>query len=321
MTISDTIYSKYNQLRKRSYWRKIKNKEWEKLLLRSSLKSNSIDFNHRDNSIIINDLNLKLEIKNCFVLESVELFRNLYSYCGFIFENSNNEIIARNDNLSFEIQTVEDVFILNEIFFNNHYNYDIKDEHIVIDIGMNVGFASIYFADKTNTARIYGFEPLPQTYNQALRNISLNPDINYKIKSFNLGLGSSNFNKEIDYNYKWKGHIGQRNFKEELKKFDIDESDLIKQEIKIIDFREKLLEIVSENKNSKIVLKIDCEGAEYEIIKSIDFNTIGKDISLIMIEWHDKGPSALKDKLLQNNFSVFCLHNSSSNAGMIYAAK
>jgi hypothetical protein len=62
---------------------------------------------------------------------------------------------------------------------------------------------------------------------------------------------------------------------------------------------------------------MDCEGAEYEILKSLDKAGILKNVSAIMLEWHYRGELLVLDILRKNNFVCFS-QNSNASWGMIY---
>jgi hypothetical protein len=67
-------------------------------------------------------------------------------------------------------------------------------------------------------------------------------------------------------------------------------------------------------------LKIDCEGAEYEIIQKLSDTNLLADIDILLIEWHDKGAKMLEDILIANDFRIISRHLTSIT-GMIYAFK
>ena len=80
-----------------------------------------------------------------------------------------------------------------EVFENHVYKYGgILGDQIVIDVGMNVGIASLYFAQNESVKEVYSFEPFHQTFIRAMENINLNCDeIREKIHPFEFGLSNS----------------------------------------------------------------------------------------------------------------------------------
>ena len=59
---------------------------------------------------------------------------------------------------------------------------------VILDIGANIGIASIYFTNRFPSAKIYAFEPMPENYSLLTKNIT-----DYtNIKAFQFALGKKN---------------------------------------------------------------------------------------------------------------------------------
>lgn len=58
-----------------------------------------------------------------------------------------------------------------EYFSNTFIIGGGKTDSIVIDIGANIGLASLFFAARKNVIKVIGYEPLRSTYQKALHNI------------------------------------------------------------------------------------------------------------------------------------------------------
>jgi len=85
---------------------------------------------------------------------------------------------------------------------------------------------------------------------------------------------------------------------------------------------EKVFElVVAENPSAKILLKLDCEGEEYAIFDMLKGSTYLNNVDIAIIEWHEKGPAAIENVLLDNQFKLKHVHHVSENSGMIYATK
>jgi FkbM family methyltransferase len=186
------------------------------------------------------------------------------------------------------------------------YNFINSKEMIMIDVGMNVGVISLLKAKEKGIKKIYAFEPFKPTYDMAIKNINLNPELGKKIIAFNFGLGSEDKSLDMPYDKAaascmtttmdpkdtFVGKAGRLNLnsveKIEIKK----SSDILKQ-------------IISENPDDKVFLKMDCEGAEYEILPELDHAGVLKDIDLIILEWHFDAPEVLVNMLCDNGFICF----------------
>jgi len=168
------------------------------------------------------------------------------------------------------------------IFIKNDYGR-IFDDSLVIDIGANIGVFSIFATLAKNTV-VYAYEPFSKNFDLLKENIKLNK-LENRIFPFNFGLaakkekrrlylGESPFHsflpaKESPFNALYG------NFEENQKqKYS---------EINCI----SLKDVFEENKiDSCDILKIDCEGAEYEILYNLP-DEYFKKIKEIRLEYHN----------------------------------
>lgn len=232
------------------------------------------------------------------------------------FTYYNESIVVEIDGIKFFVNDVEELFILNEIFIEGCYNFMLDELNIVaIDIGMNVGIASLFFANKKNVKKVYSYELFPYTYNLAIKNIQLNLT-REKIISHSFGLGSYSNIEKLEYSIKEKGRMGLYGLPVERKY-----EKKILQDVQIIKASTEIEKIISENKNAYFVCKVDCEGAEFDIIKDLEENQQLDKINLYMIEWHYRNPIFIIELLKRNGFIIFYTLFQTGISGMIYAVK
>lgn len=236
---------------------------------------------------------------------------------NFKFTNVDNiYMLASFNNLKFEVKTSEDIYILHEIYYQGCYNFNTNENICVIDIGLNVGLASLYFANMSNVKNVFSFEPFKNTYKQALTNIEYNAVEKEKIISFNYGLGKDNREVELEYCDMWKGSLGINGLSEYKKSENI----VIKEIVTIKDISEIFSEILKQH-TQNFIFKIDCEGAEYEILnrlKETDLLGIAKGY---MIEWHFKGCETIVADLTNAGYNCMSLYYDDRVSGVIYAFK
>ena len=171
------------------------------------------------------------------------------------------------------------------VFLENAYGKLPAKGKIVIDVGANIGDSCIYFALR-GAKRVIGLEPLPRNHALAEENVKVN----------NLGdmitimlAGCSGENGYISIDPESKGSVGQvESFKEG-----------IRVPLKTLG---DILNTVDDLKFEEIVLKMDCEGCEFNAILSESEETI-RMFSDIQIEYH-KGYKNLKAKLENCGFVV-----------------
>jgi len=260
--------------------------------------------------------------KHLFFLEGYRYAKSLKELVNAQFYvNEDENIIIELNGVRAIVQTAEDLYILNEIFVDEAYCF-ISDSPVVVwDIGMNIGLASLYFVSRKN-AMVVGYEPFKETYEQALRNFDLNPEISKGIRTFNYGVGNQYRKVTLDYCYEYKGDLGIWGIPERLR----DRVQNVRQrEITIKNAPEIIDSIVSDYPRRDIIAKIDCEGSEYEIIAALSSAGKLNLIKVIMMEWHRdnhaKGPTELTETLLKAGFVVSSLSPNSQFTGMIYAVR
>jgi FkbM family methyltransferase len=231
-------------------------------------------------------------------------------------ENHKEGVLTRFHDLKLYIETTEEFFILKEVFVEKDYNLLSNESCVVFDIGMNIGISSLFFGLQKNVEKIYSFEPVVNTYEQAVYNVSLNENLSPKIEAFNVGLGATTRVEKVLYNPQAKGNCGIR-LESSLV---IDKNNATEIEINIQNISTILPDLFAKHAQQKKVLKIDCEGAEYEILQKLNDSRILTQVDVLLIEWHDKGSEILEKILIENNFRVVSRYLTSIS-GMIYAFK
>jgi FkbM family methyltransferase len=203
--------------------------------------------------------------------------------------------------------------IYREIFIDKVYNpdgFEICENDIVFDVGANVGIFSMY-ASTFKGVHIYSFEPHPLNYSLLVKNVSMNN--NEKITCVNRALGIGNETRYLIEGSIPGGH----------KLATMEEGgatpDLIKVETAT------LASVFIENNISKInFLKMDCEGAEGEIIRSLDSEG-WKKIKKVAIEFHDNCSILKHDEILNilksEGFTTNIKWDGKSYFGYIYGKK
>jgi FkbM family methyltransferase len=202
-----------------------------------------------------------------------------------------------------------DLMALTHVWLIEEYkkeNFEIKPNDVVIDVGAHIGLFTIYASQFCTNGKIYSFEPFVNNYELLLENIKLNNLDN--VKSFNQAISNSNESIKLFLNDDESGHSI---FSQSSKSIIVDSISLQKffdeNQIKHCNF-----------------LKLDCEGAEYEIIKNLPLEYFQK-IDKLVIEYHmaDLHPELLielKETLSQQNFEIET-KKLFSDIGFLYAKK
>jgi len=270
--------------------------------------------------VFLRTLNLHLKKGSfAFLLEGYAFARALTQKMGAVFTVAGDRLQIKIAGLVLDVTSSEELFILNEIYIEGCYNFNgsaPQKDLVVIDIGMNVAFASTYFAVSKKASCVYSFAPFGPTYQQAIKNIRQN-GLEEVIIPHNFGLGRDTGAHEVDYSPSQRGRVGIWGTKLILDAVRSTQ----KEKIEIQATGQVTKGILEKHPEASFVLKIDCEGAEYDILPAIEQTGLMNQVKMVMIEWHLHGPDALLDILKRNGFTTFSLSPLADKAGMIYAMK
>jgi FkbM family methyltransferase len=170
-------------------------------------------------------------------------------------------------------------YAIYEIFEEEDYKFLNVQNKSVLDMGAFVGDSAIYFIIK-GAKKVYAIEPHPDVYNEMLENIKLN-NMENKIIPINIGI-----NYEKDYIF-----INTKNFAQVASSFFNSNNKGIKIPAG------KLSDIIEKYNIDAQVLKMDCEGCEYDIILK-DYDTI-REFNEIGFEYHNYNTKIPVSKLLE----------------------
>ena len=252
-----------------------------------------------------------------FFMEASARFHHMAQFGAKVL-NIDDKLVLTMNGVNMHVQNMEDFQIVDEIHVLSTYNFRTPERCCVIDIGMNVGFSSLYFAHRELVEQVHSFEPFAAPYRRALQNISLNPDIAGKIRPHNFGLAGKAETKTVGYNENTTiGTSIHGNGGEDSTTI------VIKQASEVL---RDIFETAKAH-GQAIVIKMDCEGSEFGIFDDLAASGLLADVHIFMIEWHkwwsaEKTDETLIQHLQDFGFAVFNttqLHD--PFAGMIYAAK
>jgi FkbM family methyltransferase len=199
-------------------------------------------------------------------------------------------------------------YILNEIFYQKVYNNDfvcVAENDIVFDIGFNYGFFTLD-ALTYKPKKIIGFEP--------------NPNL---VKLFNrLHIDSVELHQSAVSNKAGSTIFYENNFsgKSSIHSDVNADTKLDSYNVNICSFND-----MAEQYDVIDYLKVDCEGAEYEIFESIPNEFLTNRIRKIALEFHhninDIKVVNLISKIKQCGFEIIIDYKDGDSTGMLYARK
>ncbi|WP_405287727.1 FkbM family methyltransferase [Methanobrevibacter sp.] len=232
-------------------------------------------------------------------------------FLRYINDIDNDEKYLRINDISFintfnsnfkKNKKYEYIIHLEEFFTDDEWDMvDFFGRH-VIDIGGNIGDTSLFFAKKG--AEVISFEPVKHLYDLSKENLKINTEYADKITLVNKGVG---------------GKKGILTIESPTVKDYTDNDQYIMEIISIQD-------ILDEYDFSPDILKMDCEGCEFEIILKNDlsiFNDIifehhskitGKDYKLLIKTLENEGFKI-------NTYPVIASKEKFEDIGIIHAFK
>ena len=229
-------------------------------------------------SIFKKNKNIKVKLRTGLI-NDIE-FENIFDYTFKNYYNISNGVITLGT-LKLKLKD-ENTDMYNgdigAVFIKEDYKWLKAKNNVVIDIGANIGDTSIYFA-LNGAKKVIALEPFPYSYRMAFEN-TYNNGYDKKIILLNAGYG---LDSEIMVEDKLTG-TGDK---------------LIPSEngVKINIF--SLKAILVNYKIDSALLKMDCEGCEYNLLNE-DNITLQK-FKRIQIEYH-YGYEKLKYKLEEAGF-------------------
>ena len=207
---------------------------------------------------------------------------------GFDFKKQGGKIVFSLDHLKFITNKALEGCAILETFVEKQYDWlDVKGK-TVVDVGANIGDTAVYFSKVKHAKQVIAFEPYPYTYKMAVENIKINKVKNVVL--LNEGVGKQNDFMIIDASFESDSGSALKNFKKGKK-------------VKI----NSLESIVRKYKIENAVLKMDCEGCEYDIILNSSSNVLRK-FDQMIIETH-YGCEKIEDKLKNSGFEVRHVNN------------
>lgn len=223
----------------------------------------------------------------------------------YAIENYNWKTISQDwsnliDSIMGKARLVDDDYIFNEVYVKNEYDISsFNGDEIVVDIGAHRGFFTKLCLDK-GCKNIHSFEPEPQNFKHLTENLK-----DYKnFQAYNLAVLDKKGERDFVVSSSWNTGIHS---------FYLQKGNTVK--VKTIGLDDIL------DKFPKVsLLKIDTEGAEYEILYN---SKLLYKVEKIVGEYHDGINQYcfenLKKYLQENNFEVDIIRTYNQHSGVFVA--
>jgi FkbM family methyltransferase len=249
--------------------------------------------------------------------KNIAVFKNWFQfYCErFGLLRKDFVLEMRNGTKLWVRPNTNDLMIARSNFVTKHYIRDfvpLKKDSTVVDVGAHIGCFSVLAAPRVS--RVLSFEPEPSNYQLLKRNIELNKLMN--ITAFEMCVSGRSGEREF---YLAKPtSTGSSTLTIPLRQRTQETPDAGRRTQKVRSI--SIADIIAQHNLLRIdFLKLDCEGAEHEIINSLTTD-ISARISSIVMEYHaieGASPDTMQDKLQKLGFET----SSEYNGRYIYATR
>ena len=247
---------------------------------------------------------LKILIKAIQNLNNWYLFPLLYFGLikkDHVWFNTKSRIKIKLRSNSTDLDTFSLIWLLKE--YNKH-GFKIQKNDVIIDIGAHIGIFSLYASQNCTVGKIFCYEPSIENYELLEHNISENKINNI----FPNNSAVSNTTGTVKF------YINTDNTANSM-------YDSTSESIQV---KSQTLQNIFDSNNLNVCdyLKLDCEGAEYDIIESLP-NEYFKKIKQIYIEYHfgDSKSDMLENMIKKLKLMSFSIIQEPLEQGMgsIYA--
>ena len=222
---------------------------------------------------------------------------------GFVTFKTNSDLKMKIRVKSTDLMQLTTIWLIREYEVPG---FEIKENDTVIDVGGHIGLFMLFCEQFCRKGKIYCFEPVLDNYRIFLDNVKLNNLEN--VFSFNTAVSKQDGNIPLYLNDDASGHSV---FLKSSNSIQVESITL-----------QKIFDLNNIKKCN--LLKLDCEGSEYEIINSLPdsyFSMIDK----MIIEYHfaEKYPKLLTDLIKKLEFTSFSVNvkKLSDDTGLIFAVK
>ncbi len=201
---------------------------------------------------------------------------------------------------------------IKEVFTDDQYQlhlFSLKTDSVIIDAGANIGCFTIRVANMVKGVKVLSYEPEDYNFLILQRNMKINRLNNVYL--FKKGLSGKEGERKL---FLSSSNVGAHSI-----------SDKISDKYVTIDCV-TLKDVLTENAIDRVaLLKLDCEGAEYEILYGASNDYLGR-IDNIVLKYH-KTEGTLNDIehlttfLAESGFKVEVLQPLASHQGIAYFSR
>ena len=189
-------------------------------------------------------------------------------------QGSEPAVLVLRDGSKYYLRTLLDAWIIKESNLDRNYERygaKIEDRWNVVDLGAALGDFTVFAARRTPHGHVFAYEPAPDSVSLLERNLALNRTSNVKVFPYAVSSSAGTLLLDVSGNeavqYRTAGGASD------------DDSRIAVQSVTLAEVLAMIPTGVCD------FLKMDCEGAEYDILLNLD-EVVMRKINRICLEYH-----------------------------------
>lgn len=229
-------------------------------------------------------------VRSCFVIELDE--RHQMAYSGLAGLNKVVQLkLTSKSGASYSITYIDESGcqrVIREVLDDSCYptqDFAVKDVHVIVDIGANIGIAAAYFRVNYPEAEIYCFEPDPF----AFLLLQENARKLRKCHAFPFGLYSSDATRHF--------YLGESSVHSSM------HPNPLAKRVTTVELKEASKFLWENGITPVDILKIDTEGCEVDILRNLSLLNLG--VKVIYLEFHSESDRRVIDQLLSPHYILW----------------
>ncbi len=252
------------------------------------------------------------------ILDGYSTLRKLAErFSDFRLEYADSLLTLHVASTASRIRSLCDIAVLEEVLLHEYYRFQIEAPCVVLDIGMNVGAASLYFARLPNVRAVFGVELFRPTFEQAQENFRLNPTISGKITAWCEGASDAASKAQLPYAEQLKGVVGM-----DGPLVSLDYVQMGMEEVTFVPASEILLRVTQRFPSELLVVKMDCEGGETRVLTNLAETGTLQSIYMLIMEWHEEDRLEKCESILRSHgFATNAFRFDSLKYGNLFAVR
>lgn len=237
----------------------------------------------------------------------INLAKNVHNWPNYLYakhiDTKQNPVVFRAGNgVVIEVPKGAITAIFKEIFMEDLYDIaflktHLKPQPVIVDVGANLGFFALFMASQVPGARVFAYEPLPTNFKHLQRHFRLNQD--KALVAENKAVAGAKGSLELYYNpnVDFTPLASLRT--------DFEDTNTSRVTVEAV----SLPDIFAGHQLQQIdLLKLDCEGAEYDILYPCPDSLLQR-VKLMAMETHqgtkaNENTEALCAFLREKGFTV-----------------